>query len=510
MRTYLVAFAISFAVAGLLTPLLKALAPLVGGIDRAQSSRKVHQTPIPRIGGVAIVVAFFAPLLGLFVYENDVSSLLLSNRGRVAGLFIGGLVIAALGFYDDLRGANAKQKLAVQVAVASLMYFLGYKISLIANPFGGAFSLGVLSFPFTVLWIVGIINAMNLIDGLDGLAGGVAIIVVGLTFSVAFNRPDILMCLLMAALGGALAGFLLYNFNPATIFMGDTGSMFLGFVLAVSTVASSQKSSTAVAMLVPVVALGLPILDTFLAIVRRAMRGRPLFSADREHIHHRLLARGLSHRQAVLLLYAFCLVLAAFAFTLTYASSRQVALLLGSLAAFVIVALRGIGYRWTDRDAARQNALSRARNRTLRGLVREVGDRLKQADRLEVVWDAVKYVAPALGARRLMLSVVVRESEGEQVRSVLTWRDAEPGQRGGAECTVRLQLDDGRSRDGLGEFEVVWSDGRRTVDRDDEIAIETIAGHLEGALVRLQPAVTDTAEPVQEATVVPLRIRSER
>jgi UDP-GlcNAc:undecaprenyl-phosphate GlcNAc-1-phosphate transferase len=491
MLTYLVAFALSFSIAAALTPLLRVVAPYIGGLDRLGSSRKVHSAPIPRIGGVAIVVAFFVPLVGLFVYHNDVSALFLRDPSRVVGLFVGGLAIAALGFFDDLHGAGARLKFAVQLAVGLLVFALGYRIEVLANPFGEPFSLGVLSLPFSLLWFVGIVNAMNLIDGLDGLAGGIAAIVVGLTFAVAFNRPDVLLCLFMAALGGALVGFLLYNFNPATIFMGDTGSMFLGFVLAVTTVASSQKSSTAVAMLVPIIGLGLPIADTLLAMLRRALRGRPLFSADREHIHHKLLALGFTHRQAVLALYCVCLVLALAAFAVSFANSRDTAIVLLLLGFAVVASLRGLGYLRLDPLAAQANRVSRTRNSSLRGVVRDIGDKLREADRVEVVWDAVKYLAPALEAREMTLSVIVREEAGEQVRNVLSWR-AEPAAAPApaAACRVRLDLETralpGAPREPLGEVQVVWSDGRGEVRRDDEIALEMLVDHVEGALARIR------------------------
>ena len=501
MLTFLVAFSLAFAVAAALTPVLRALAPFIGGIDRAEGSRKVHTTPVPRIGGVAIVAAFFVPLVSLLIYRTDVGRLFLRDTSRVVGLFVGGLAIAVLGFYDDLHGLGARQKFLVQFGVAGLMYALGYQVHAISHPFGGAIQLGLLSLPFTLVWIVGIINAMNLIDGLDGLAGGVATIAVGLMFAVSFNRPDAIMCLFMAALGGALMGFLLYNFNPATIFMGDTGSMFLGFVLATTSIASGQKSSTTVAMLVPVIGLGLPIADTLLAMLRRALRGRPLFSADKEHIHHKLLALGLTHRQAVLVLYGVCLALSAAAFWLTFANSRSAAILLAGLGAMLVVLLRALGYLSVNREASRQNAVARERNQRVRGLVRDIGEKLKAADGVEVVWDAVKYLAPALDAKEMTLSLIVRAGKGEQIRNVLQWRADEGRPSGPSGCAVRLDLEGGpaAARAAMGEVEVVWTDGRREVQRDDEIALEMLVDHLESALTRLQE------RPAPAGNVIELR-----
>ena len=235
--------------------------------------------------------------------------------------------------------------------MAGLLFKLGFRFDVLANPFGEPINLGWANLPFTLLWIVGVINAMNLIDGLDGLAGGVALVAVITTFLVSLQRAHPLMMLFSSALAGSIVGFLFYNFNPASIFMGDTGSMFLGFVLATTAMQTNQKASTTVAVLIPCIALGLPIMDTLLAIGRRAIRGRPLFQADKEHIHHKLMDLGLSHRQAVLVLYGFCILLGAAALVLTYASSGQAALLLVVLMLVAFVFLRSLGLRPVRSDA---------------------------------------------------------------------------------------------------------------------------------------------------------------
>jgi UDP-GlcNAc:undecaprenyl-phosphate GlcNAc-1-phosphate transferase len=491
--TYLVAFILAFVVAALLTPLLRGLAPVIGGIDKARSSRKVHHNPVPRIGGIAIVAGFYAPLVGLFLYANGVSNLFLRDRWLVAGLFGGGLATAALGFFDDLYGVRARWKLLVQIGVALLLWFLsgegdqrGFQIHTMAG-----IPLGPFAFPVTILWITGIINAMNLIDGLDGLAGGVAAIAVALNFAVAFSRPDVLMCLFMASLGGAVVGFLLYNFNPATIFMGDTGSMFLGFVLACSSVVTSEKSAATLSMLVPILGLGLPIADTLLAMIRRSLRGRPIFSADREHIHHRLLEMGFTHRQAVLTLYGVCLLLAAVAFSLTYQEGQYRVLLLSGVAIVAVFALRRLGYLEIDPVSARKNAEARARNQNIRGVVREIGEQLKDAHHVDVVWNSVKYLGPLLNAREMRMSIVVQEAAGEEVRAVHAWRNSEvPEHDTQAPCVVTLPLE-GRPPVGanearsLGDIVVKWTDGRRQIERDDEIALEIVKDHLETALERI-------------------------
>lgn len=293
----------SLAVAALLTPLILRLA-LKHELYDVPDERKVHTRPIPRLGGIAIVTGFFVPVTGLLLVDAGLSVQLSENTSHIIGLFVGGLAIAALGIFDDLKGANAIQKLIVQVGVAVAMFMLDYRIEKISNPLGGgAIELGFFSLPVTVAWFVGVVNAVNLIDGLDGLAGGVGLICVSTLFSLGLMDNNALMALFCACLAGSLVGFLFFNFNPARIFMGDTGSLFLGFVLAAFSISTSSKGTTTVALAIPVLALGLPIIDTFLAVGRRVREQRPIFSADKEHIHHKLLRAGLSHRQAVLVLY---------------------------------------------------------------------------------------------------------------------------------------------------------------------------------------------------------------
>ncbi len=255
-----------------------------------------------------------------------------------------------------------------------------------------------------MLWIVGVINAMNLIDGLDGLAAGVGLFGVATTFVLAASRGDGIMMLFMAGLGGSLLGFLIYNFNPASIFMGDTGSMFIGYVLAVGSIQTNQKSSTAVAILVPIVALGLPIADTLLAMLRRAVRRRPLFSADRAHIHHKLIDLGLTQKQAVLILYAASILLGGTALLLTVASSLQSAAILAVMGVVGFVAIRKLGYGQIRRAAASQADIDARRQL----------DRLAGASDEERLWFEIKGVVQAFGLAAIRLSLVYR-SESDSV-----------------------------------------------------------------------------------------------
>jgi UDP-GlcNAc:undecaprenyl-phosphate GlcNAc-1-phosphate transferase len=472
MRTAAVAFIISMLCGTVLTPLVRTLARRKGLLDHALSTRKIHGRPVPRLGGIAIVIAFYTPLVALLLFHTGVGDLFLSEPNHVIGLFAGGIAIAALGLYDDFRGAGAGRKFLVQFAVAGLMYWLGFRIDVLANPFGAPIALGWASLPFTLLWFAGVINAVNLIDGLDGLAGGVALAAVFTTFLISLQRGHPLMTLFSSALAGAILGFLFYNFNPASIFMGDTGSMFLGFVLAASATQTNQKSSTAVAVLIPAIALGLPIMDTLLAMGRRALRGRPLFQADKEHIHHRLMAVGLSHRQAVLVLYGFCVVLASVALVMTYANSMQTALLLVALGVLTTVSLRSLGYLRLDRMSA--SAAQRRRNRALRAAVRPLGRRLRQVRRVEDVWTIVDEAAALFGASGIRIDLGGGGPEGTPT----SFRRGFDDDYAGADGVFRAHfMVPGATAADTG-LELAWSDGRREIDRDTEIAIDMLCEYL--------------------------------
>jgi UDP-GlcNAc:undecaprenyl-phosphate GlcNAc-1-phosphate transferase len=486
MRTALVAFVLAIIFGAILTPLVRSVAARFGVLDHALSARKIHGRPVPRLGGIAIVAAFYLPLVALFFFETEVGRLFLAERNQALGLFVGGILIALLGVYDDLRGAGAKLKFLVQFLVAGLVYYLGFRINSVANPFGESIQLGWMGLPFTLFWIVGVINAMNLIDGLDGLAGGVGLVAVTTTFLIALQQGHPLMILLCGALAGAILGFLVYNFNPASIFMGDSGSMFLGFVLAASAIQSNQKSTTAVAVLVPAIALGLPILDTLLAMSRRAVRGRPLFRADKEHIHHRLLALGLSHKQAVLVLYGLCLLFGAVALMLTFANSLQTAAVLVSLLILAFFFLRRLGYIRFETNHFLSD--QRRRNRVLRAAVRPFAERLRKASSASEIWEAVRESASIFGAPCVRLQLARWGVGGERTPSVFSFgyeESSESDEGARALFVAQFNLIGIKQDDGVVEFG--WRDGRPGLDRDTEIAIELFCDYVAQAYERIRP-----------------------
>ncbi len=318
---YLSALLISVASAALVTPLVCKLAGHVGMLD-AVDDRRMHDTPKPRLGGIAVYVGFsfalFATLgmaLTRFNFFHDIGDI-----HEFMGLLFGGTLILGVGIWDDIMGMRARDKFIAQIVVASISMIYGFLIPGMGNPFTHQwieFPLW-LSVPLTLVWYLGMMNAINFIDGLDGLLSGVTAISGIFLFTIALNHHHSVVALVVVSLTGAALGFLPYNFNPAKIILGDAGSLFIGFVFATLSVMGESKTAISISLLVPLLLLALPILDTAAVIVRRARTGKRIMEADRGHFHHQLIFRfGLNVRQAVLLIYAVCFVLGATALLLS-------------------------------------------------------------------------------------------------------------------------------------------------------------------------------------------------
>jgi UDP-GlcNAc:undecaprenyl-phosphate GlcNAc-1-phosphate transferase len=345
MTSVVAAFVLAMLITALTTPFVRRAALAAGAVDEP-GARRVHTRRVPRLGGIAIAIGFFLPLVALFAIHTHAALVFFSTKSISAGLVAGSLLVVCAGLVDDVKGLGAKAKLLIQTAAAVLAFAGGMRIEGIDLPWIGALSLGWFALPATVLWIVGIVNAMNLIDGLDGLAAGVTFFACLTNFVIATLTGNVYILLVSASLGGAVVGFLFYNFNPAKIFMGDSGSMFLGFVLASASLlgAGTQKSPTLIAIVVPLLALGLPILDMLMTIARRFIERRSIFSADRGHIHHRLLDMGLTHRRSVLSLYLVSVAFTIVALIAYLGRSWQIGFALFSLTAVLIAIVRFVGY----------------------------------------------------------------------------------------------------------------------------------------------------------------------
>jgi len=332
------------------TPVVVRIAHRVGAVD-LPGPRKVHAAPIPRIGGLAVFIGFVAGLLFAAFATGYLGNAERPRVGYWAVLGLAAVGMLLLGLLDDVRPVAFQWKFAAQVVAGTAVWAAGFRVEVISWPFtNDALQLGLWSLPVTVFWIVGITNAFNLIDGLDGLAAGTALITTTTVAILGVYGGHVAVSAISVALAGSLVGFLRHNFNPARIFLGDSGSLFLGFTLAVISIHGSQKNVTAVAVLAPLLVMGYPILDTLLSVARRlnylredsAQQGGLLYIArnmqrvflpDRGHVHHRLLELGLSHRGAVLALYMCAAALAAGALAIVIVNSLVVALVLaGTLA----------------------------------------------------------------------------------------------------------------------------------------------------------------------------------
>jgi len=328
-----------------LTRYVRDFATAHGWVAVPTQERHLHSSPLPRLGGVAIFLSFSCCMLlaALWTLYNPRMQVVfsLSTIGTILGP---ASVIFLLGVYDDIRGAGPYLKFSVQGIAATMLFLGGLRIVNIPVLFGDHSFPWIVGWAFTVLWVLAITNAFNLIDGLDGLAAGSALFSTMVVFVVALLNGPTLITVMTIALAGAILGFLRFNFNPATIFLGDSGSLFIGFVLSALALKGAQNAPTIVAVAIPVVSFGLPILETALSIVRRLIGGRPIFTADREHIHHKLLQNGMTHRQVVILLYGVSAIFAILSLFLLWPTGSTLGLVLVVLGAGIWIGVQHLGY----------------------------------------------------------------------------------------------------------------------------------------------------------------------
>lgn len=342
MRDYLAVFVVALGFSFFITPLVERMSLRFGLVDTPEE-RKVHENAIPRIGGLALYVSF----IGAF-FLFTVNFIVLDRE--LLGIITGGTFIMLVGLLDDIYNLRAWQKLIAQIIAAGILILFNIRMEFIGNPFGGLIDLGPWAIPTTVFWIVALINMVNFIDGLDGLAAGVCSIAAVAFFFTADATGRAAVAFIAIGLAGSTLGFLIHNFNPASIFMGDSGSMFLGFMLGAITIQGVMKGVAIISLLMPLLIMGVPMLDTFYAVFRRVRFNQPLMRADRGHIHHQLLNRGFSHRQSVLIIYVWCILLSGAALVLNFASVTWRMPIFAGLVLLSFVFARRIGlFDWVDR-----------------------------------------------------------------------------------------------------------------------------------------------------------------
>ena len=408
VASLIISFAFALMLSVVLTPVLRSVAVRMGMLD-LPSQRKAHSAPTPRAGGIVLFVATLSsgiPVLLLFEHFGlaaDVTWRQLFILGGASVAFI-------IGLWDDIKGLPARHKLSSQVVAACLAIYGGViisKVTIPINPY--VIDLGYFGVPITIIWYLLVINGVNLIDGLDGLAAGVTLLVcVVLLFSI-YDLGYILVCIFLASIAGATLGFLRYNFYPATIFMGDCGSYFLGFMLATLSIMGSVKGKTTVTILAPIVALGLPLFDSIFSALRRFVMGHSIFAADKDHLHHKLLSMGLNHRRVVIIFYGVTVLLGFLAIWLMHYNDSRAALVFLILAIAVFLIVRKLRYfdflahkriiGWFN-DLYDDLGLPKDR-RSFRGLMMS----LAQAQGWQDLWNTLVEASASIGIDYLRLRV---------------------------------------------------------------------------------------------------------
>jgi UDP-GlcNAc:undecaprenyl-phosphate/decaprenyl-phosphate GlcNAc-1-phosphate transferase len=408
MRSYLILFFVSLVLTLLLTPQARRLAHALGAVDVPDNHRRVHETPTPRMGGIAIYVAFLLTLLCVPLLGSGVSHSFSEDLRWYGAIVAPATLIFWLGVYDDLRGANAWLKVAVQILAAAMLHVFGFDITSVSLPFGNSWEIPLwLSFPLTALWIVGITNAFNLIDGIDGLAAGASAFALlsVLFFSLTTGKEAV--TLTSAILIGTVIGFLYFNFYPASIFLGDSGSLFLGFMVAALSLVGAQKGTTAIAIAIPLVSFGLPVLDVGIAIARRFLRGVPLLQSDRGHIHHRLLDHGLSQRQTAILLYGICGLFSLFGLLLLNPQRSVSALVFCVIGVMVVIGVQRLRYPEFEAlgSAIRRRVATHRRNMAVNVEVRHLNLDIKKVTNLERFFAVLAEIAAACDFEGIKLEI---------------------------------------------------------------------------------------------------------
>lgn len=389
-KTYIGLFVGGFVATYLLVPLVRRLALRLGAFD-PPSDRRVHQRRVPTLGGLAVALPVYAGVGLLYLWPNVISQEFFACLPNVLALLLGGVFILSMGVYDDLRGASASVKLPPQILAGLVVCAVSGAIGSISLPLVGEVELGLAAVPITVFWIVAVTNAFNLIDGVDGLAAGVGILVCGVNFFIAHMHGHVEMMVFAAIMTGALLAFLRFNFHPATIFLGDTGSLFIGFTIAVMSLHSSMKAPTTVLMLVPICVLGYPLLDTCLAVLRRSLKGTPIFLSDRSHIHHKLLANGFGHRATSAVAYGLTILFTGIAILHIYGRHRTSGMLLALVLIVLAAMFKTFGYGEFVRK--RLNLALRRKYRIYSLLEKTASLKMQDAKNVEELWDVVCYVA---------------------------------------------------------------------------------------------------------------------
>ncbi len=456
MTTALAVYFASALVALIVTPMVIWIAPRIGAVDRP-GVRTIHERPIPRIGGVAIFVAAMTLIVAVLCVDNVIGEAFRTKWLQMTTLLCSATFIFLIGLVDDLRGLPARVKFGAELASAIALCAAGIRIETIGLTSTLSLSLGYPGCVLTVLWVVGVTNAVNLSDGLDGLAAGISAIACGVIAILAIYGGNTIMAILALALVGSLSGFLVFNFNPAKIFMGDCGSLFLGYTIAASSVMCMTKSSALVGLALPALALGIPIFDTLFSMLRRFLERRSLFAPDRSHFHHRLLDMGLRQRHAVLAIYLLTGLFTGLGLFMMVCRDLSALVVFACILILLVLVFRVVGAVRLDETLTglKQKYALAQRCKQEQATFEYLELRFDQVHDENQWWDAICETARRMDFAWVSLTTMYADGEIEQE----IWRspDAKPDMSRLVMMTIPLAPTNG---DPQREFEIaIWANG---------------------------------------------------
>lgn len=422
MKTYLAVYLGSTVLAIVTTAIVIHISRRLRIVD-VPGVRKVHSKPIPRIGGVAIFVSMIGLVIPVLLLPNVIGETFRLIQSKIITLLGAAGLMFFVGLVDDTKGLRVRSKFFAQLAAALVVCSVGIRVESIPVTASLTIKLGWFSWLFTLIWIVGITNAINLSDGLDGLAAGISAIACSVIAVLSIYNGDIVMAILMLALLGSLTGFLLFNFEPAKIFMGDSGSLFLGFTIASASVLSATKTETIVGLALPILALGIPIFDTLFSMLRRFLERRSLFAPDRSHFHHRLLALGLRQRHVVMTAYLVTFLAAGLGmFMLVTRNSQTIIIFICTLLLIVLVfrVVGSVRLRETIDGFKRQYSISNQRKQEFETF-ENIELHFRQAQEFDEWWQAVCFAAEEMD----FVSSSLRLTNRDGTQRTMIWEQEE-------------------------------------------------------------------------------------
>jgi UDP-GlcNAc:undecaprenyl-phosphate GlcNAc-1-phosphate transferase len=446
MKTYISVYLGAAILSVIITPIVIRVARQLNIVDNP-GIRKVHSRPVPRIGGAAIFASMIGIVVPVLFLPNVIGYNFRLIQSKILTLLFAAGFIFFIGLLDDVRGLRVRTKLWSQLAAAMMICSVGIRIESIAITDHFTFNFGWFSWPFTILWIVGITNAVNLSDGLDGLAAGISAIACGVIALLALCNNETIMAVLMLALLGSLTGFLFFNFDPARVFMGDSGSLFLGFTIASASVLSATKTETVTGLALPILALGLPILDTLFSMLRRFLERRSLFAPDRGHFHHRLLDLGLRQRQAVITAYMVTLGATGLGMFMLYTRNAQTLIVFISILVLLLLLFRVVGSVQLYKailDLKQKHAISDQAKRE-RENFENLQLHFRQAQTFDQWWQAICFAADKMGFVKGLLPIINRDGS----KRVLAWENKQASINAGDLINMVLPVRDRRARSDL-------------------------------------------------------------